>query len=256
MVPYDEIEEGELIEMLIEEGDLSAAAAKALIRHIHRTLDSAYRGIVVLVYGRAWLALNMTGPIELMERVLNGRALRLTAAEQKKIIRLLDATGLSKQQISKALSFGDEENRAGNSHKGIVPSKVPKSIQPKIRTGRLDGVSWLRNTSAPFSIPERRHIESRMADLITPVSRSRTIRSLQSAAGHVASAAGVDHKQELVSQILLQVGSLKGVLMDEALQACYLPAGEKATPAREEAALDALARWYIAWSAASAPRKD
>lgn len=256
MVPYDDMPDSELIEMLIEEGDLNAVAAKALIRHIHRTMDSAYRGIIVLVYGRAWLALNMTGPYEMFNRVLNGRALQLTAAEKKKIIRLLDSVGLSKDQIAKALSLGDEDSRSGNSHKGVVPSKVPKSIQPKIRTGRLDGVSWMRNTSAPFSIPERREIERRMADLITPVSRSRTIRSLQSAAGHVASAAGVEHRQELVSQILLQVASLKGVLMDEALQACYLPAGEEATPAREERALDALARWYIAWQAASAPRKE
>lgn len=256
MVPYDDMPDAELIEMLVEEGDLSAISAKALIRHVHRTMDSAYRGIIVLVYGRAWLALNMTGPLELMERVMNGRALRLTAAEQRKIMRLLDSTGLNKEQIARVFTLGDEDSRTGNSHKGVVPSKVPKSIQPKIRTGRLDGVSWMRDTKAPFTIPERRYIEGRMADLITPVSRSRTIRSLQSAAGHVASAAGVDHKQELVSQILLQVGSLKGVLMDEALQACYLPPGEKATPLKEEMALDALARWYIAWSAASAPRKE
>lgn len=259
MVPYDGVEDDELIDMLIEDGDLNATAAKALIRHIHRTMDSAYRGIIVLVYGRAWLALGMTGPYEMMERVLNGRALKLTQAERKKIIRLLDSAGLSKEQISKALSLGGVDpitEPRGNSHKGIVPTKVPKSIQPKIRTGRLDGISWMRRTSTPFTVPERREIEKRMSDLITPVSRSRTIRSLQSAAGHVASAAGVDHRNEMVAQILLQVASIKGVLMDEALQACYLPPGEEPTPAREEAALDALARWYIAWQAASAPRKE
>lgn len=251
MQPYDGVEDAELIEMLIEDGDLTKEAALALINHVHRTMDSAYRSIIVLVYGRAWLALGMSGPLELLDKVLNGRALKLNVSERKKIIRLLDATGLTREQISKAIGLEEpQDGRRGNSHKGVVPTKVPKSIQPKIREGRHDGVSWLRPTTEPFTVNERRVIERKLSDLITPVSRSRTMRSLRSAAGHVAAACGVDNREEMIRQVLLQVGGLKGILMDEALSACYLPEGEKATPAREERALDALARWYIAWSAA------
>lgn len=257
---YAGASDDEFIDMLVEDGDLTRGAALALIRHVHHTMDSAYRGIIVLIYGRAWISLKMDGPVEMIDYVLNGRELRLSHTERNKIIRLLDKSGLTREQIAKALSLNDtgEEPPAlkGNSHKGIVPTKVPKSIQPQIRAGRQIDKSWLRPTTAPFTVPERREIEQRLNDLITPVSRSRTIRSLQSAAGHVASAAGVDHKQEAVSQILLQMASLKGVLMDEALQACYLPAGQQPEPGQEDRALNALARWYIAWQAASAPRRD
>lgn len=253
MEPYEGVTESELVDMLLEDGDLTKEAAVALINHVHRTMDSAYRSIIVLVYGRAWLALKMSGPLELLDRVLNGRALKLSVGERKKIIRLLDTTGLTREQISRAVGLDrpPQVQPRGNGDKGVIPGKVPKSIKPEMRQGVASGQdSWLRSHTHPFLVAERRVIERRLSDLITPSSRARGIRSLTAAAGHLAAACGVEQRDQVTSEILLQAASLKGILMDEALLACYLPEGEVRSPWREEKAFDALARWYIAWLAA------
>lgn len=139
------------------------------------------------------------------------------------------------------------------SRKGPVPSRIPRTIRPRYLP-EADSGSWLRPTKLPFTVPERRQIEKRLAGLIEPASRNSMIRSVTAAAGHLSRVVGVEHQEDLTAQLLLQAASLKGVLMDEALAACYLPPGWSPGPTQEERAQDALARWYIAWLAAS--RRD
>lgn len=251
MEPYVAVDDSALVNMLLDDGDLTKDAALALISHVRRSMDSAYRSIIVLVYGRAWIALGMSGPLEMLDMILNGRALKLNHAERIKIIRLLDTTGLTREQIAHAVGLDIAATRSERpSKKGPVPARIPKRIAPKLTPGATRE-TWLRPTTVPFTTVERRRIERRLDQVLTPTSRANMVRSVTAAAGHLASAVGVRQHDAVVAQLLLQAASLKGILMDEALEACYLPDGQASTPARELRAIDALSRWYVAWVAAN-----